>query len=377
MFRRLLRASKTGIEAGEHAHFIHTLLSLVGDPKTWAVTVLSGVASFFGLPAVRDWTPLTIVLASITVAAAVSIIYIAVRLAFAIHRYRLADSTETHSAAPAVPHASVAVERRQLDILFNEDDPGFVRDEKGLYGTTRVRQWYVGVQNASRTKSIDDITLRAKEGQFVDCTVAVAHQHPGRLREREPVIAEFRTLSPGATEMVHLFGLGADEHSEQDILSKPQRFTLEARGRDTPIALLALDYDPSTKPPIIRSAGTASRFISLFEAATRAYELTRNEIVSAVPETFANSPDDILTWYCEAMTRHRDGEKPFVRLWGIRPPSRIREEIYMAPLNNYGFEVEGTEIVLVSRTGSARFEKLMVDEREVADAIAEIAKWAG
>jgi hypothetical protein len=224
---------------------------------------------------------------------------------------------------------------RQLDLLFDDKDPAFVRDRRGVYGI-QSRRWYVGVHNAG-SKSIDDVTMRARESQFVECTIAVARILPGDLRvRREPVIAEFRTLSPGATEMVELFGLGAEEHSEQDILSKKQTFTLEARGRDTPVALLVLEYDPLTKPPVIRRAGTASRFISLFEAATRAYEQTRDSMVSAIPEAFADSPNDILTWYCEAMARHRDGKEPFVRLWGIRPPSRIREEIYVAPLSNYG-----------------------------------------
>jgi hypothetical protein len=40
-------------------------------------------------------------------------------------------------------------------------------------------------------------------------------------------------------------------------------------------------------------------------------------------------------------------------------------------------EVEGSEIVLRSRTGSGQYEKLMVDESEVVAAIAEIATWTG
>jgi hypothetical protein len=381
MFRRLLRLIRTGLETGEHAHFVDSLLSLLLDYKTWAITLASGFISLIWLPAIRDWTPLAIVLASVGVGAAISVIYIAVRLALAIHHLRRAVRREVDVADTAAVATAAAVgipaPERQLDILFNEDDRAFVRDKRGLYGTVRTRRWWVGVHNASRTWSIDDITLRAREGHFVDCTIAIAHRQPGQLTMREPVIAEFRTLPPGATEMVELFGLGADEYSEQDILSKKQTFTLEVRGRDTPVAQLVLEYDPATKPPIIRRAGVGSRFISLFEAATRAYEQTRETIVSAVPETFADGPDDVLTWYCEAMARHRDGKEPFVRIWGIRPPSRIREEIYMAPLNNYGFKVEGNEIVLVSRTGSGRFERLMVDEREVAEAIAEIATWAG
>jgi hypothetical protein len=377
MFRRWFRTGRRGLETAEHAHFIDLLVSWIVDWRTWALTLGLWFVSLFPLSALRDWTPLTIFLISLGIAAAVALVYIAIRLAIAVRHVRRAVQREAVAADTVAADAGIPAPERQLDILFNEDDTAFVRDRKGLYGTTRTRRWWVGIHNASRTRSIDDISLRAREGQFVDCTIAIAHQHPGRLTEREPIIAELRTLPPGATEMVELFGLGADEYSEQDILSKRQRFTLELRARDTPVVQFVLEYDPSTKPPIIRRAGVGSRFISLFEAATRAYEHTQNAIVSAFSEAFANGPDEILTWYCEAMTRYRDGKQPLVQMWGIRPPSRIREEIYMAPLNNYGFQVEGTEIVLQSRTGSGRYERLMVDEREVANAIKEIATWGG
>jgi hypothetical protein len=48
--------------------------------------------------------------------------------------------------------------------------------------------------------------------------------------------------------------------------------------------------------------------ISLFEAATRAYEQTRHRVVSGVAEAFEDSPDDVLTWYSNAMARPRNGK---------------------------------------------------------------------
>ena len=149
--------------------------------------------------------------------------------------------------------SNVAVPDRRLEILFDEHDDKFVRDKSGYYGGIQTRSWFVGLHNASITKNIDDVTLRAHDSQFVQCTIAVERiRGDGRL-EPDRIVAEFSTISPDATEFVKLFSMsGTDIWGEQDILAKKQTFTLEVRGRDTPKATLTLEYDPSTRPPIIR-----------------------------------------------------------------------------------------------------------------------------
>jgi hypothetical protein len=109
--------------------------------------------------------------------------------------------------------------------------------------------------------------------------------------------------------------------------------------------------------------------ISLFEAATRAYEQTRDSPIAIVAEEFADSPDDVLTWFCDRMARHQNGKRPLVTLYGNRPPSRQKEEIYMAPLNRYDFVVQGMTISFQERSGAARFENLSVRTAEVEAAI--------
>jgi hypothetical protein len=121
----------------------------------------------------------------------------------------------------------------------------------------------------------------------------------------------------------------------------------------------------------------SGRDISLLEAATLAYEQTRDKIVSGFAEAFENTPSDILTWYSNALTRHRNGKPPLVTLYGIRPPSRQREEIYMAPLSSYIFEVESGAIVFQRHDGSGRYEQLTVKKDELRRAIAEVATWGG
>jgi hypothetical protein len=116
-----------------------------------------------------------------------------------------------------------------------------------------------------------------------------------------------------------------------------------------------------------------NREISLFEAATRAYEQTRNSPISVAAEALTDAPDDILTWYCNMMARHQNGKGPLIKLWGIRRPSREKEEIYIAALSRYDFVVENGSIILQERNGGASYENLTVREREVINAIKDLA----
>jgi hypothetical protein len=107
-----------------------------------------------------------------------------------------------------------------------------------------------GLRNASATKSIDDVSLRADDSHFVRCTIAI--RDGGRL-DPNRIVAEFSTISPDSVEFVKLFSMSGDDvYGEQDILAKKQTFTLEVRGRDTPKSARTLEYDPATKPPTIR-----------------------------------------------------------------------------------------------------------------------------
>jgi hypothetical protein len=114
--------------------------------------------------------------------------------------------------------------------------------------------------------------------------------------------------------------------------------------------------------------------ISLMEAATLAYEQTRNRPVASFAEAFGNSNDQILTYYCYAMTRSLDyGRPPLVALQGKRPPSRLNEKIDVALLSNYDFHVENGAIVLRERMGNVRYQDLTVARSEVDAAIKELA----
>ena len=89
-----------------------------------------------------------------------------------------------------------------------------------------------------------------------------------------------------------------------------------------------------------------------------------------------DSPDDILTWYRNAMARPGKG-RALVTLWGIRPPSRESEQIYIEALNSWEFAVESQSIILKPRTGGGQYERIVIDEKQFAAAIEEIAAWRG
>ena len=120
-------------------------------------------------------------------------------------------------------------------------------------------------------------------------------------------------------------------------------------------------------------APAAEQEISLFEAATRAYEKTKEKPISIVIEELANSSDDILIRLCNELVRPQNGKAPLVKLRGNKPPSREKEEIYIDPLSRYDFVVEGNTIVLQERNGGMRYEGLSVNAAELDTAIRELA----
>lgn len=115
--------------------------------------------------------------------------------------------------------------------------------------------------------------------------------------------------------------------------------------------------------------------VPLMEAARRAYEQTKDREVSIFPYALSKSDDDILTWYCNAMTISHEGKPPLIKLYGNQPPSRIIEPIEVQLFNRYDFEVDGGSIILKERNGRFRFENLSVDPAELEEAIKQMSKW--
>jgi hypothetical protein len=109
------------------------------------------------------------------------------------------------------------------------------------------------------------------------------------------------------------------------------------------------------------------RHIPLEEAATQAYEQTRGTALAKAAE---RSDKGVLTWYSWVLWRR-------LRLYGLRPPSRVPEEIPRKDQSAYAFEMEGAKIVLRSRYDEGHFEKMYVLAAELPKALSEIGAVAG
>jgi hypothetical protein len=108
----------------------------------------------------------------------------------------------------------------------------------------------VGLRNNS-SKTLEGVSLRAKEGWFVANTIAVAHG----IRELEPIIKTLDALDPDATDFTMLFGLSAEPivtEPDGSIYSQKRQFVLEARARDTKTTTATFEFDPATVPHIKR-----------------------------------------------------------------------------------------------------------------------------
>jgi hypothetical protein len=149
--------------------------------------------------------------------------------------------------------ARVQAEKRlnanQVEILFEEIEP-YVRDIPALH-ESRGERYFVGLRNAGAA-TLEGVTLRAREGWFIENSIAVAHQRIDRSTERNPVVAVLPHLDPGATELVELFGLdyNAGSSSPEDVFNQKQHFQLELRARNTPTIIADFDYDRDRRPMI-------------------------------------------------------------------------------------------------------------------------------
>jgi hypothetical protein len=117
--------------------------------------------------------------------------------------------------------------------------------------------------------------------------------------------------------------------------------------------------------------------ISLLEAATRAYEITRKMPAGQHASILAESDTDILTWYCNAMTMPRSGRPPLVALEGVHPPARVSEPIDPSTLTKFDFAFEDHDLILKERSGRSRINSLRVGVKDAEAAIAEISSWGG
>lgn len=172
--------------------------------------------------------------------------------AFAVWARERAARNEADAALGAI-RAKAPIE---LKILFDEEDGRFVRPIKTHLGVLGER-YFVGIRNEGRA-TLHGVTLRAHESWFVECTIAVAHyrvsEHSGAvITAREPIVAQFEHLDPGATELAELFGKDfhvSEDYATDAVFRETHRFNLEVRARDTATVVAEFEYVPNRRPMI-------------------------------------------------------------------------------------------------------------------------------
>lgn len=145
--------------------------------------------------------------------------------------------------------AEERVDANRIELLFDGSDT-YVRQMRALH-PPKGEHYFVGLRNNGMT-TLEAVTLRAREGWFVENSIAVAHRRRDQITERNPQILALPHLDPGATELVELFGMdyNSGSSSPEDVFNQKQRFQLEVRARNTRTVVADFEYDPTRRPMI-------------------------------------------------------------------------------------------------------------------------------
>ncbi len=137
------------------------------------------------------------------------------------------------------------------------------------------------------------------------------------------------------------------------------------------LARLLIGGTPRPKP------SNEPKYISLREAATRAYEATRGKGAGLAAESFGNSPEEILQYFCYALTTksRSDMARQTASLFGTRAPARTIDKIEVdGPTAEFRFE--NGEPVFFDRRRETTYRNLQVLESELLANIEEIKSWS-
>jgi hypothetical protein len=135
-----------------------------------------------------------------------------------------------------------------IEITFDPSDKKCVKKTGALYGDTGER-YYIFIRNSGQ-RTLENVSIRALESWFTQIIIAVAQKGHSDSYRKPVMILEMDELHPDAPEKIELFGVSyLDPNSgSKDILCTVQRFTLEARAKDTKAVRITLEYDPRARP---------------------------------------------------------------------------------------------------------------------------------
>jgi hypothetical protein len=158
-------------------------------------------------------------------------------------------------ALHAGPQIWERIRDRSLEILFDPDDPQFVREktEAGPEGPEPVIRFYVGMHNARRDhKTILWANMRAHESEFTKKVLRPIHTRKP-LSGRDLMLVTDIMLDAGATHFEELFGISNPTEAEKEPLwDQTYRFALDARGRDVRTEIAEFEFNARKQPMLKR-----------------------------------------------------------------------------------------------------------------------------
>jgi hypothetical protein len=113
-------------------------------------------------------------------------------------------------------------------------------------------------------------------------------------------------------------------------------------------------------------------YISLFEAATYAFEELRFCPIAIRTEVMSDSSDAKLIAYANLLAKPPHG-KPLIGLQGREPPAREPDPIDVSQFGNFDFIVEDGKMILKERYSERRFVDLSIRRVDLLPAIEKLA----
>jgi len=362
---------KGPLETAEHIHFVDLALNALFHWHTWIWPLVTGIGALF--VAAADGKSVSDVLIAVLLVAALTTI-VAAGASGGIRWLRL---RRVPSAGPTtVTHVS-SVDAGPLEMNIGEDGPFYDIPKYSLYAITRRLK--IELRNVDRAKTV------------TDCKVQITKIEPYSGYRGPWVLVENAKLTAGDQMYIPVaqlneardkakYACGDDTiavcvESKAPLLPAEveNRLTIRATGHDTPyVEVVCKLWVDAAGHLRIAKADPQDDFIPLLEAATRAYEQTRNDRIASFAVANDATPDGILRWYCYALVIPRDNG-PLMQLFGTRPPSRVQEQITFQKW--YALNVRPPD-VYVMENGRDLFSDLSVRTADLPAAVSTMKSWA-
>ena len=270
------------------------------------------------------------------------------------------------SATEAESHAGLKTVQQAgpLRIIIGEEAPYVDVPKGGPYSLTRKLK--IELRNVDGSKAV------------TGCKVQITEMLPFSGYRGPWIVAENFVLSAGDQTYLPIVQYGeARDKKKCDCadtmievcctgrtpllqIEEENILTLRATAHDVPFYEIqcAVWVDRMGKLRIRKSDVAKDDEMPLLEAATQAYERTRGHPVAGFAEGKDSTPDRVLGWYCYALIIPRESlcQKPLMQVFGMHPPSRVKELIAVRPSYIINIRPSGVYLMEAGRDVFARID---------------------